>query len=235
MRSVRSLIFVIVFFVNLSSTVILSHAWGPIAHYSLGKAAGYGDNVCMNLPDAWPSREYQIIISPWFAWTHAVQITGMNSAVPGTPIYPEDGRYPGYDMQQIVSKKINDKTTEKINSAKGFIGHNAMDSNVHYTYFRGGSLSNWLIQHSDKEEWAEYVIYENMADGDFDSEGYPTSFYGVSIQRNNAKQILIPCSANPDVIQLAQKAYRKNRRLTTAYNDAGRFLEVDTIQTINNR
>lgn len=231
----RQLIFLVISFIALSSVPV--KAWGPIAHYSISNKAGFDANaICMNLPDAWPNREWIIFVTKWFAWTHAVQTSGSNWGVPNLPIYPEDGRYPGYDMYQLLTRKLTNTNGSEINTVYGFIGHNAMDSIVHYDYFLGGTIDNWRIQHGEKEEWADYEIYlrSSYANGSFDMEGRPVSFWGIAIVQDDPSQVIIPCSGDMSLLRMAQKVYRKNRRITSN-NSTDHLNEIDSIAQINDR
>jgi hypothetical protein len=230
------------FIMIFAAAVVLIHAfpasaWWPIAHYSMQRELGVDQNqICMNLPDAWPNREYWIRITDWFAWSHGVQIDGYDyNVVPRSPTYPVDGRYPGYDIYQLATNKIRNANPQAQNTAFSFIGHNGMDRNVHFEYFRAGSINNWRVQHLAKEEWADYEIFvAQHGAGSFNQSGKAATFFGTVIDHDNPNQVLIPCSADARIIQIAQKVYRKNRRFTNTDN-TGHISDVDTVETINAR
>jgi len=185
------------------------------------------EKSCMNLPDAWvnmtifyegDTQGEAVIITKWFAWTHGVQrdysigyLLGQ-LLVPSTPKYPEDGREPGFEMYELSKKKM-DKSAS-LGTAFGFIGHNAMDRNVHYDYFQGASddhANNWLL-HKPKETWADYLAFYYKSNGTFNgSNGAVDSMFGRKIEPT---QVFIKCTGDAELIQIAQKAYIKNRRST---------------------
>jgi hypothetical protein len=236
----RSSSFVLAAAIIFLACTLPAYAWGPVGHFAIQRSLGADPNqICMNLPDAWPNSERVIFVTTWFAWTHGVQTNGYNGLVPNSPIYPDDGRYPGYDVYQLATKKRRNAAPQDTNTAYSFIGHNAMDREVHYGYFLGGTSTNWLIHHRDKELWTDYELFMSplYGNGTFDlsgNGGYATSFFGIAVDHADSSQVYIPCGGDAEIIQLAQKVYRKNRRFTSRDN-TGHLSEVDTVETINTR
>lgn len=215
-------------------------AWGPLAHYSINRELSNlspdfaPDKACMNLPDVWLNRD-GVRITKAFAWSHSVQTTGGTLLYPNTPVYPEDGRNPGHDML-ILSKKLTNSSALSRQTAFGFIGHNALDRNVHYDYFEGSTRygTDWVNNHYWKEDWADYFIFLTNAGGDFDIMGRATSFFGEDIDHDSDWQTFIPCNADPNVIIMAQKAFVKNRRFTdTAHVE--KFNDIDSVTSFNQK
>lgn len=110
-----------------------------------------------------------------------------------------------------------------------------MDRVVHWDYFSGGKiLSNWTIQHRDKEKWADYIIWILKGGGTFDINGKAKTFWGLNIQKTN---VLIPIFGNSKIIQLAQEVARKNRRKMDIDGSKERnpWEKVDTLSKIRKR
>ena len=98
-------------------------------------------------------------------------------AVPNVPMYPNDGRYPGTKMWNLVRRKmlLTGYSAQDIHvmelAAKGFRAHNAADGGfvdaespdgpgkAHFDFFLGGSINAWSIEHRVKEKWADYMVF----------------------------------------------------------------------------
>ena len=122
------------------------HIWGSPAMVPLVQ---FTASYTMNLN--WPVR-------PEFAWSHGCQTKGMLPAVPVslfghtyvwgqapmTPTeygVPQGVALPGEVMYYLCRNKLQDRPLMPymLSTARGFACHNAEDSVVHFTYFRGGS------------------------------------------------------------------------------------------------
>ena len=153
-----------------------------------------------NLPDYEDSKKWNFFdanevglgqqITRKFCWSHAVIDKGIldvsdtikiNSepcklVAPAKPTYPDDGRYPGPVMKELITKKLDlrgidygsDKHWDLMNTVNGFRSHNAADRIVHFDWFHGAEeeYSNefrkeaWIAQHGLKEVWADYQILD---------------------------------------------------------------------------
>lgn len=221
-----------------------SYSWWAITHYSIGRELGYTHEQSgnMNLPDAWPTGT--VGVEDWFCWSHAVQRTGRTSGIPNVPRKLVDGREPGSVILQLVDKiewKDDAEKQKAIRTAIGFSGHNGADNVVHWDYFLGGIaafpeyLNNWITNHKTKEEWADYCIWIRFGNGSFNENGVAKTLWEFEIGNNS--QNLIPISANPKIIQIAQKAARKNRRKMDYENglEANSWKRIDSLSKINSR
>jgi hypothetical protein len=205
-------------------------AWGPLAHYQ--SVVSY--RPAQNLPDLWISRQpipfgYSAIgveVAEYFAWSHGCRRSGVVSAAPDwllelaawqiafiDVVYPAEPtphgvpqgvEEPEEDMKEIINSKLlisnysaNELALMK-KTARGFAGHNAADSVVHFTYFKGDSIDGWIAEHKIKESWAELAVFENILGGYWDADGNPVAPYSMSSE------------GHAGIINLAQKAYRKN-------------------------
>lgn len=209
----------------------VAYAWNPVAHYIMAQELNL-DPLYANLPDAWPSHS-GTAISEKFCWSHALQDSGYNGIVPLVPIYPEDGRWPEYDMRILAKYKLKNPSPTANKTVEGFAAHNATDKVVHYAYFEGGTSALWL-SHSRKEKWADYVIFAwKKANATFDANG---EFVDASVVFGEDGNVLPALVFRTDVtgdavlLRLAQKVYRKNGRKTDA--DGTGELDVDTVATI---
>lgn len=150
-------------------------SWQVIAHYQIGVEAGADlDRRYQLLPDSWPSHGSvwkAYAITKWFAWTHALQLTGRTETVPNVPRDPNDNRDPGEAMYQLYKSGTNGPNAYE--TALGFLTHNAQDKEVHYRFFRGGSKAAWKEEHQIKEAWADCMIYIIQMKGQFDNNGKP--------------------------------------------------------------
>jgi hypothetical protein len=159
----------------------MGFAWWGFVHYRIAKdIVGVDPNYAMG-PDTFVARTSFYNISPEFTWSHAAMATDLDVLPPELPQYPHDGRYPGKVMYDLVTKKLRPTTmalmqgTEAheqspIDTAIGFLVHNASDNVVHWDYFLGGPTSifctldghgpqwMWETNHGFKEEWASYIV-----------------------------------------------------------------------------
>jgi hypothetical protein len=170
-----------------------------------------------SLPDLWTSPETWYTdgmlggeASPFFAWSHCCQRTGVSyvtvgglrvAMYPNAPTqYEEDSpvRCPGVIMSYIYNNKLllANKDPLMETTAKGFRLHNLEDQTVHFTYFLGGTVNNWLIQHQEKEGWAECVVYVR--------NGGHWNFYGDPETPGTAN-----VQAHAGIMNLTQKVFRK--------------------------
>ena len=151
-----------------------SHAvsWQTIAHYQIGvEAEADAARRYQMLPDSWPSHGSLwkgFAITPWFAWTHGMQLTGRTDTVPNVPRDPKDQREPGQAMYELY--KAGASGLEAYETALGFLTHDAQDKEVHYRFFRGGSKAAWKEEHQIKEAWADCMIYIGKMNGEFDEK-----------------------------------------------------------------
>jgi len=215
--------------------------WGAIAHYLVAKQAGeekgadYRNSTdkvedYASLPDYVSSREVAwlipivLVTSKEFRWSHAVIDQGTVANVPilvyvpKKPAYadPDDGRWPGSVMAGICKKLDTtgmspEKKWELLNTINGFRAHNAADTLVHFEYFDGATEARspqergdaWVIHHGLKEVWADFVLLRNASGGTitWNPNGSITPPTGMSIT----------LKGNAMLMQLAQKAQRKNR------------------------
>jgi hypothetical protein len=150
-----------------------------------------------NLPDYIDSQKFGMgdgasagkVLTMAFCWSHGAQDTGnsivglftkadgylsYNLIAPDCPIYPDDGRYPGFVMKELITKKLNLPTItpnsplhmKLIDTTNGFRVHNASDRQVHFGYFLAAQDSLtfdqnaeiWVVHHGLKEVWADYVL-----------------------------------------------------------------------------
>jgi len=218
-----------------------SQAWGPLAHYIITKEAlgASGEVVApySNLPDAWPSQTGLLAwldTGIYFRWSHGVIDHGHYNAYLGTvwlpkiPTFPEpdDGRYPGVVMKELLEYKIDNSrgkwgNVEKLRLVqKGFRAHNAADKEVHWGFFLGATdamttserQEAWTVHHGLKETWAEYLILERQYPSNtisFHSDGSiipPGSCLSLGLPDLNAN-----VSYMAKLLRTAQGAYRKNR------------------------
>jgi len=179
-----------------------------------------------NLPDYVDSSDsYWVVakrIGYYFIWSHAVIYLGNNGFVPKVPEFPDDERYPGLVMQQLLKYKLSKKTIggdlkEMQDTVNGFRAHNTADSIVHWGYFRGGTKDEWIVHHGLKECLAEYNIlrvYGYGGDPDLtkmfsDDGNLNTSTLSGSFISDAGPGF----EGNAKLMHLAQKVYRKNRRV----------------------
>jgi len=222
-------------------------AWNPIAHWQIAAKAAQdlgldGDFPdYANVPDYWPSDIGFYQINPFFCWSHAV-IDRNNGASPGriSPLYPDDGRYPEFDMWYLAKYKMKTAfTSEMQKTILGYACHNAADRIVHWTYFTGGlpgegpidTYLAWRTGHADKETWADYVVFQQIV--------VPVGWPVWNPDGTPVLQMVINCKADPSILQLAQKIYVKNGRkcnsngtgTITAENNATITGHVSTFNT----
>jgi hypothetical protein len=129
-------------------------------------------------------------VAEYFAWSHGCRRSGVVSAAPDwllelaawqiafiDVVYPAEPtphgvpqgvEEPEEDMKEIINSKLlisnysaNELALMK-KTARGFAGHNAADSVVHFTYFKGDSIDGWIAEHKIKESWAELAVFENI-------------------------------------------------------------------------
>ena len=222
------------------------YAWWPAGHYSIARAAGYSHNEAgyFNLPDAWDSMTWYGSITDVFCWSHSVKRDGTTNLIPNIPVY-DTTREPGSVIKALASGKVVNWTaantqTSALNTAKYFRGHNAADNNVHWAFFQGGggNLSNWTVQHQEKEKWSEYCILDYLLEITFSSQDTIETFWEITIDQNNTSQVIIPIDVNNInawIIQLAQKVARKNRIALDEGSSPSRWTTVETVQTIQEK
>lgn len=162
--------------------------WQTIAHYQIGVEAGAdtGRRYQM-LPDSWPSHGSLwsgYAVTKWFAWTHAMLLTGRTDGVPNVPQDPKDHREPGQAMYELY--KAGGHGPNAYETALGFLTHDAQDKEVHYRFFRGGSKAAWKEEHQIKEAWADCMIYIGKMDGQFDESGKPKNLPPIQNRGNAA-------------------------------------------------
>ncbi len=207
------------------------YAWWPISHYVIAKYAakkkGIPESVknYANLPDYVHSSEsywaISQIIGHYFTWTHGVIDIGNNGLAPKVPEFADDGRYPGLIMQELLKNKLKSKKIkgnvlkDYQNTVNGFRAHNAADRTVHWGFFLGGDKDKWVIHHGLKECLAEYNIL--LLYGYGGDEGKMFSKKGL-INRKTLNTTIIPSAGpgfmgNAELMHIAQKVYRKNRRV----------------------
>lgn len=164
-----------------------AQAWWGYVHYRIAKdVAGVDADYAMG-PDVFASYHSISwdgigVISTEFNWSHAVMAEDLDFPPPEIPQYPHDGRFPGREMHDLVTKKLKPATlsgmqgggagsADPLKTAIGFMAHNAADNIVHWAYFLGGntpggcgnvpglnSLWMWQTNHGSKEEWCNYVV-----------------------------------------------------------------------------
>jgi len=162
-------------------TATPSPSWQVIAHYQMGIESKVDESGWFpNLPDAWPSYDRKFQITEWFAWSHGMQRVGSNVVVPRPPINPNDGRDPGETMHKLYKKTTKSRPV-LYETSLGFLIHNAQDREVHYGYFRGGSIGRWIGEHAWKEEWADCWVYRIRRKGTFNLVGRPTDLPTIRV------------------------------------------------------
>ena len=120
----------VTFLLGVMLCVSNARAWGPIAHYIITKEAlgTSGSEVApySNLPDAWSSQEGILAwldTGVYFRWSHGVIDHGHYNVylgfawIPKKPTFPDDGRYPGQVMKELIEHKL-DNTTGKWETSK---------------------------------------------------------------------------------------------------------------------
>jgi hypothetical protein len=185
-------------------------AWGSFAHYQGAPAGLHGQ---INLPDIAPSRGQILLdleVTEWFGWGHCCQRMGVTNVGPvvipmtptsyGSPAGIELAEWDMYILYQKMSAehRASENGDMILQTARGWLAHNVMDSFVHFSYFLGGTANNWLVQHGTKESWADYELFAIAT-------GYPTEPWGSYIHGMRA-------SGHGGIICLAQKCFRKNRQ-----------------------
>jgi hypothetical protein len=190
-----------------------------------------------SLPDMWPSPEQYLTAgyiggeaSPYFAWSHCCQRTGVSLAWPlmwpNEPTEYEDSPVccPGVIMAYLYNNKLGSGNRDPLmeKTAKGFRVHNKEDKTVHFSYFLGGTPDNWLYQHLWKEGWADCAIYACNG-GVWDEYGDPATPGTTDVR------------AHAGIMNLAQKVYRKMRPsvdLVAGLSGNRKELEVQEASTI---
>jgi len=109
------------------------------------------------------------------------------------------------------------------NTAKGFVAHNAADRNVHFDYFFGATSDmnlgtaalTWYRHHKQKEKWADYWVYIRMHfNGDVDAAFDSNGKLNLVAEYSGGVPVAPPSASMSQIMHLAQKVYRKNRRFT---------------------
>ncbi len=217
------------------------HARGPIAHYIITKEA-LGTNGAevapySNLPDVWPSQTGPLAwldTGIYFRWSHGVIDNGHYNVylglawLPKKPTFPDDGRYPGEVMKDLIAHKFDNANGKWGNLdvlrkvQRGFRAHNAADRVVHWEFFLGATdaMTNsekqdaWTVHHGLKETWAEYIILAQQYLGqvitfqDTGSIAPPQTCQSLGIPNLNTNAIYMA-----KLLRTAQGAYRKNRTI----------------------
>jgi len=178
-------------------------AWCPIAHYLIARAAAkkkgihnphYRVEHYANLPDYEESKKWNFAdgdmlgigkqVTRKFCWSHAVLDVsgtlpfpiGAKLVAPGKPSYPDDGRYPGPLMAELLRRVLDlrgiaegsERHWDLMNTVNGFRAHNAADRQVHFEWFEGATRDRsyedrteaWVAHHGLKEVWADYHLLE---------------------------------------------------------------------------
>jgi hypothetical protein len=218
-RTVTSVILAIVL-LGLPATV---GSWQVLTHYQLGVEAGVDpERSYQMLPDSWPSHEpwygwFQV--TDWFAWSHAVLLTGTTQTVPNVPDIDVTRSDPGKDMYEIYKNEPT-HPKEMYDTALGFLTHNAQDKAVHYEFFRGGSVAAWKEEHQYKELWSDCWIFQNKI-GKFDDKGRPQNLPKI-------KNI-----GDSKLIELAEVAFRKTGKSLDRYTKT--YLPIESAAEISGR
>ncbi len=206
--------------------------YGSIVHWIIAEEVG-SDPSYANLPDVWPSTS-AIWVSEKFCWSHAAIDMNPGPWIPNTPVYADDGRYPGFDMWCIARYKLKSPSSIALKTAEGFVCHNAADRNVHWTYFEGGTLDNWIEDHQYKELWAEYIVFAWVkCEVDFDGGEVlelSDKMFDANGNVQSARAFTMDVLGDGRLLNLSQKSYRKNGRYTDS--DGTGDLDVDTTSTI---
>ena len=168
--------------VTLLLVACFAGGWGPVAHF---QATSVPERNFANLPDIYASNEWIVTpsgkeVTAYFGWTHGTRINGLVELVPGawypvTPsVYntPPGTELPETDMYFLVKHKLSASHVDPdmIFTARGFLVHNVEDSVVHFAFFRGASVNDWVTEHLLKEQWAEFVIYYLVSGIDYIKE-----------------------------------------------------------------
>lgn len=185
-------------------------------------------------------------VSEYFGWSHACQRNGLLDAWTGTVsigpvsiplvsvVYPktptEHGvpagvELPGADMYYIYANKFlaGNQTLLRKRTAQGFRCHNVEDKVVHFSYFLGGSVYNWIVEHAFKERWAEFRVYVELG-GDWNL-----------VTLMPTMPLSMGCSADAGIINLGQKVFRKNRQTVDAAPEECDTIVVETAAEISTR
>jgi len=173
-----------------------AYGWRGFCHYRIAvEVAGVDPDYAMG-PDTFLSRTAALNISAEFTWSHAVLTQDLDLLPPEKPWYPYDGRYPGPLMYDLVTNKLSQETLiamtgptayhqDPLETAKGFVVHNASDNIVHFEHFLGGVPPDtctvpgidaswyWVANHRDKEAWANYVVLIVLDARQLDGQGMP--------------------------------------------------------------
>lgn len=178
-----------------------AYGWKGFGHYRIAvEVSGVNPEFAMG-PDTFKSRFSVFNITAEFAWSHAVLTDDLDITPPNKPWYPHDGRYPGPVMYELVTQKLSPQTiasmtgappyhADLLETAKGFVVHNASDNIVHFEHFLGGSpppacpgwtpAFYWLDNHARKESWANYVLLILLDAQQTDAQGTPIP--GTSVE-----------------------------------------------------
>ena len=200
--------------------------WNPLVHYIIATAPNVAVNpTYANLPDAWPSQD-GTAIALYFCWTHAVLTTLNYTGSPFVPDYPDDGRYPEFDMYILAMHKMRTPSGIARRVTEGFACHNGADRVAHWEYFPGGSIQAWW-DHRDMEIWAEYVVFASRcgalaANGDIQPRNRVFVLAGPQagqLRLDQLRTVLgdpaftdMHVAGDANLLRLAQLAYRKNGR-----------------------
>ena len=185
------------------------------------------------IPCSGPGKQ----ISEYFCWSHGAQEQGVvNSTLsidcPLEALYPDDGRYPGPIMKELLINNMPTFTiTDNIkNTINGFRAHNAADRVVHFEYFRGATAGMtdqqesdaWIVHHGLKEVWADFVIIKEKVF--IDKTMYFTADGQINYNIDKWDETIIPIDNNiPNLgfggdiesarlMNLAQRVFIKNHR-----------------------
>lgn len=250
--------------------------WNPdhrVEHYA--NLPDYEESKQMSYIDGVTLAIGQKVTKP-FCWSHAVHDNGILNVgriyvflppappifvklvAPTKPTYPDDGRYPGAVMKELLTRKLDlrniahnsDKHWILKNTVNGFRAHNAADRQVHFGFFEGATKDRswadrkdaWIAHHGLKEVWADYslLLLYGFSDGqlhfndngmiDTDSGEFILYKYNGVYSRINH----LGFKGNAPLMHMAQLVYRKNRRALKADNECGKY-EVQSVDEIKKK
>ena len=230
-------------FVAVATAVVVpsAYGWPGICHILITEDAGYPElRFYANLPDTYPSTQAWWkggLPSNYFGWTH-IRLTVSDWPGWGTPV--EGVEDPAYDMWVPTTKKLRDlsptEEQECRRTALGWRAHMAADRVVHFSYFPGGTLANW-ISHAVMEAEAGVLTYvdricdrdlERAFNIDLDDQGNWVSGDG-SVREGYEPEWL----GNWRLVSLAQRVYLKNQRKTAETED--KTIWPETSQVVSER
>jgi len=214
----------------------LTYAWPGLVHILITEEAGYPElKFYANGPDTYKSTQplgEGLMPSNYFAWTHIL----LTVDDWGTPI--EGVEDPAYDMWILATKKLEGLSGQELDVARktalGWRAHMAADRIVHFDYFPGGTILNW-IQHGEMEGYAAIMAYVDIVcsgvltdafNVEFDAEGNWVGDDHGSVKEGYEVQ----WPGHWGLVSLAQRVYLKNQRKTD--NPEPETIWPETAQTI---